>query len=189
MKFEEKYNINRVGSIRIPFYRPGPMAFQAAQSALSLARYAIKLSAYISIGDGVLIYLHKAMQRLIEEGEKGPERERLYARLVITSAYINNMLCAEGDIDVSFPMQSRAVTVLEQALRAGYESGRIPFLRKACIGNRLVAELDADLESGQRHGVSGTPAFFINGRLLSGAQPFANFQQIIDEELESAGGL
>jgi protein-disulfide isomerase len=32
--------------------------------------------------------------------------------------------------------------------------------------------------------VSGTPAFFINGRFLSGAQPFEAFQRVIDEELE-----
>jgi len=31
--------------------------------------------------------------------------------------------------------------------------------------------------------VQGTPAFFINGRFLNGAQPFENFQAIIDEEL------
>lgn len=41
----------------------------------------------------------------------------------------------------------------------------------------------ADLEAGQNAGVTGTPAFFINGRLLAGAQPFEQFQQIIDAEL------
>ncbi|WP_428261517.1 DsbA family protein [Haliangium sp.] len=35
-------------------------------------------------------------------------------------------------------------------------------------------------------GVSGTPAFFINGRFLSGAQPFPAFKQVIDEELKKA---
>lgn len=65
-----------------------------------------------------------------------------------------------------------------------------PVLFAECLESGRHADgVDADLESGQRHGVSGTPAFFVNGRLLSGAQPFANFQQIIDEELESAGGL
>lgn len=34
-----------------------------------------------------------------------------------------------------------------------------------------------------RLGVSGTPAFFINGRFFSGAQPFENFQRVIDAEL------
>lgn len=57
-----------------------------------------------------------------------------------------------------------------------------------CLESGRYADgIDADLESGQQHGVSGTPAFFVNGRLLSGAQPFAAFRAIIDEELELAG--
>ena len=32
-------------------------------------------------------------------------------------------------------------------------------------------------------GVNGTPAFFINGRVLGGAQPFEEFKKIIDDEL------
>jgi len=35
--------------------------------------------------------------------------------------------------------------------------------------------------------VSGTPAFFINGRPLVGAQPFDAFAQVIDDELERLG--
>jgi protein-disulfide isomerase len=35
-------------------------------------------------------------------------------------------------------------------------------------------------------GVTGTPALFINGRSLSGAQPFEAIAQIIDEELARA---
>lgn len=35
-------------------------------------------------------------------------------------------------------------------------------------------------------GTRGTPAFYINGRFLSGAQPFDRFKAIIDEELEKA---
>ena len=41
----------------------------------------------------------------------------------------------------------------------------------------------ADVKAGQDAGVSGTPAFFINGRELTGAQPFEAFRRIIDEEL------
>ncbi|MEW6407609.1 MAG: DsbA family protein [Patescibacteria group bacterium] len=44
-------------------------------------------------------------------------------------------------------------------------------------------EVKKDLTDGEAAGVSGTPAFFINGRLLSGAQPFSEFKKIIDEEL------
>ncbi len=35
-------------------------------------------------------------------------------------------------------------------------------------------------------GVGATPAFFINGRFLSGAQPFPAFKTVIDEELKKA---
>ena len=38
----------------------------------------------------------------------------------------------------------------------------------------------------QVFGVDATPAFFINGRFLSGAQPQASFETLIDEELKKA---
>ena len=41
-----------------------------------------------------------------------------------------------------------------------------------------------DLAEAEKLGVTGTPAFFINGRFLSGAQPFANFKRMIDTALE-----
>jgi len=43
--------------------------------------------------------------------------------------------------------------------------------------------VQSDMDESQRYGVSSTPTFFINGRLFSGAQPFAAFEQIIREEL------
>ena len=44
----------------------------------------------------------------------------------------------------------------------------------------------ADLQQGAALGVNGTPAFFLNGNALSGAQPFEVFQQMIEELLASA---
>ncbi len=38
-------------------------------------------------------------------------------------------------------------------------------------------------------GAGGTPAFFINGRKLSGAQPIERFKALIDEELKKADAL
>jgi len=40
-----------------------------------------------------------------------------------------------------------------------------------------------DFRDAQALGVTGTPAFFVNGRFINGAQPFEAFQVIIDEEL------
>jgi len=45
------------------------------------------------------------------------------------------------------------------------------------------AEVQKDFADGSAAGVSGTPAFFINGRLVSGAQPFSVFEQAIEAEL------
>jgi protein-disulfide isomerase len=47
-----------------------------------------------------------------------------------------------------------------------------------------AAQVSADLEAGKKVGVNGTPAFFINGVMISGAQPIEEFKAIIDEELK-----
>jgi protein-disulfide isomerase len=52
--------------------------------------------------------------------------------------------------------------------------------------NKMKGEIDADMAKAAQLGARGTPAFFINGRFLSGAQPFASFQTLIDEELKKA---
>jgi protein-disulfide isomerase len=54
----------------------------------------------------------------------------------------------------------------------------------ACVDSHKYAEqVEADIAAANEAGVNGTPAFFINGRALSGAQPFEEFKRIIDEEL------
>lgn len=52
---------------------------------------------------------------------------------------------------------------------------------------KYKAEVGKDIADGTAAGVSGTPATFINGRLLVGAQPFAAFKAIIDQELKNYG--
>ncbi|MEK6900509.1 MAG: thioredoxin domain-containing protein [Nanoarchaeota archaeon] len=54
-------------------------------------------------------------------------------------------------------------------------------------GLKYLDEVRSDLTDGQSYGVSGTPAFFVNGRMVSGAQPYAVFEQIIESELAAAG--
>lgn len=44
--------------------------------------------------------------------------------------------------------------------------------------------LQQSQEELSRVGAGGTPAFFVNGRFLGGAQPFGAFKQVIDEELK-----
>lgn len=47
----------------------------------------------------------------------------------------------------------------------------------------VKAKIDADLKEAEKLGVAGTPAFFINGKYLSGAQPYENFKKFVDEAL------
>jgi protein-disulfide isomerase len=47
----------------------------------------------------------------------------------------------------------------------------------------VAARVEADTREAAKLGVTGTPSFFVNGRFLSGAQPFESFKRIIDEEL------
>ena len=58
-----------------------------------------------------------------------------------------------------------------------------------CFDNKKsLDKIKADMAEGQAVGVSGTPAFIINGRKISGAQPFQNFKAVIDDELSRANG-
>ena len=59
-----------------------------------------------------------------------------------------------------------------------------------CLDSGKYADaVEADKEAGARVGVSGTPAFFINGQFLNGARPFESFKEVIDAELQAKGLL
>lgn len=51
----------------------------------------------------------------------------------------------------------------------------------------MEEEVRKDMAAGEAAGVTGTPAFFINGIFLNGAQPFERFKAIIDRELAKKG--
>ena len=55
--------------------------------------------------------------------------------------------------------------------------------KKDVGSDEVKKRLDGDTREAQKLGVSGTPAFFINGKYLAGAQPFEAFKERIDEEL------
>jgi protein-disulfide isomerase len=47
----------------------------------------------------------------------------------------------------------------------------------------LKKRIDKEVAEAGALGVTGTPGFFINGKFLSGAKPFASFKTVIDKEL------
>ncbi|HEX4460508.1 MAG TPA: thioredoxin domain-containing protein [Polyangia bacterium] len=59
-------------------------------------------------------------------------------------------------------------------------------IKDALDAKKYDAQIKADSAEGTKFGARGTPAFFINGRSLSGAQPFDAFKKVIDEEIAAA---
>jgi protein-disulfide isomerase len=74
---------------------------------------------------------------------------------------------AEADLKQSAAALGLDATAFNQCLESG----------------RHTAQWKKDTAEGEAYGVSSTPAFFINGRLVVGAQPYDSFARILDEEL------
>ncbi len=77
---------------------------------------------------------------------------------------------------------------LEEADLKGYASAAGIDAEKfeACVAERRFKDkVDADAKAGSEAGVSGTPAFFVNGIMLSGAMPVEKFSAIIESELKN----
>lgn len=62
-------------------------------------------------------------------------------------------------------------------------------VKKLLDGGTPKKKVDEDIALGKKAGVRGTPAFFINGVFLSGAQPKTKFAGLIDEQLAKAAAL
>jgi protein-disulfide isomerase len=79
----------------------------------------------------------------------------------------------------------RGPDVSPAALRAyAAQAGVEPQAFSQCLdSHKHRAAVNADVEAGTKLGVSGTPTFFVNGALLVGNQPLAEFQRIIEREL------
>jgi len=71
--------------------------------------------------------------------------------------------------------------LLRYARELGLDTRRF---EQALGGAAGKAAIDADIAEAKSLGATGTPAFFINGRYLSGARPFEEFAKVINAELE-----
>lgn len=52
---------------------------------------------------------------------------------------------------------------------------------------KYISKVRDDLQEGTDAGIRGTPGFFANEQIISGAQPFAKFEEVIDSELNKVG--
>ncbi len=77
---------------------------------------------------------------------------------------------------------TKTITFTDTELKAWAQE--LGFNIASCLdSHQFASEVQEDMADGQSSGVRGTPAFFVNGKLLSGAQPFSAFKAAIDAEL------
>lgn len=88
--------------------------------------------------------------------------------------YHRSLLTVAGDLE-SADLEGRARTL-------GLDLGRF----STCVASdRFDAAIREASANGARLGVSGTPAFFVNGRMLDGARPLEQFLEVVEAELAS----
>ena len=88
--------------------------------------------------------------------------------------------------DVMFSEQKElgVEALRDKASRIGLDSEKF----NECLDSgRYAEQVEEDFRAGVLAGVSGTPAIFVNGRPLSGAVPFEQMAEVIDEEIERLG--
>lgn len=91
--------------------------------------------------------------------------------------YHNNLMVNQGDLSDTDLSKRAADLGLDEAEFATCTTEK-----------RHEDAIQASFEDGAALGVTGTPAFFINGRAIVGARPVADFKQVIDDELSRLEG-
>ncbi|AKT36318.1 thioredoxin domain-containing protein [Chondromyces crocatus] len=94
-------------------------------------------------------------------------------------AFHDTLLAAEEPLTASLQEDAAHRAGLD---RAGFNA----LLETGTARQQAARKVDADLELAQQLGVTATPASFINGVFLGGAQPLERFTEIIDAQLEAA---
>ena len=126
---------------------------------------------YIKTGKVKLVYrdfplsFHQNAQKAAEAAECADEQGKFWE-------YHNTIYDNQNTLDINNLKQYAANLNLDTSK---FES---------CLDSgKMTSEVQKDLKDGQSYGVEGTPAFFINGIPLSGAQPYQVFEQVIESQL------
>lgn len=88
------------------------------------------------------------------------------------------------DLLLSQPLGQESELEPLDLLGFGENIGLNMFRFAKCLENeRYLPLVETSSQNATREGINAVPTFFINGRLLLGAQPFEEFKKIIEEEL------
>jgi protein-disulfide isomerase len=142
---------------------------QRAQAALKevLAKYDGKVK--LAYRDFPLQQIHPQAQMAAEASRCAGEQGKFWE-------YHDRLFAGPDKLDKP--------SLLEHARSLKLDEGMF----EACLASgKYKAAVEKDVAEGNALGVSGTPAFFVNGIFLNGAQPTVAFEKIIDEELAAMG--
>ena len=118
--------------------------------------------------DFPLVQIHPNAARAAEAGACANEQGKFWALHDAMFDHQDKL----GDADLK---QSAAALGLDAAA-----------FNQCLDSGRHTAQWKKDTAEGERYGVTSTPAFFLNGRLVVGAQPYESFARLVDEELARA---
>jgi protein-disulfide isomerase len=139
-------------------------------------------------------YCKRVLPTLTQLHEKFPDQVRVVYRHFPLSSHPNAQKSAEASLcasdqgkfwemhDLMFEEQQKLTVADLKDKAARLELDAAKFAE--CLDSGRHAEaVKTDAREGSAAGVNGTPAFFINGRFLSGAVPFESFTEVIEDEL------
>jgi len=118
--------------------------------------------------DFPLRQIHPQAQQAAEAGRCAGEQGKFWE-------YHDLLYVNQARLDVnSLKDQARTAALNEEQFSSCLASGK------------FKSQIESDVQSGTGAGITGTPAFYINGVPLTGAQPASEFEKIIDAELAHA---
>ncbi len=90
--------------------------------------------------------------------------------------------------DLAFANQKALTTenIEKWAVESGVDAQKF---KAAFEAKKYAGKVDKDMAVAAQIGARGTPHFRINGKALSGAQPYEKFKEVIDEQLTAADAL
>jgi protein-disulfide isomerase len=88
---------------------------------------------------------------------------------------------SEKGLDNQFAVLDR--TTLSEAAKFHLDAAKL----QSCVKDQKDDAVKASVKEGESLGVSGTPTMFVNGEMVDGARPVAEFRALFDSALKQAG--
>lgn len=113
----------------------------------------------------------------------------MVASFMIGSLYTKVQYLQAGGVPAAGKVANAKYKSFDDAMTAFGKAAKLDTKKLiSCMnGGTKKAVVDAEAAEGATIGVTGTPAFLINGRLLGGAFPYESFKEVIDKELAGTG--